>query len=62
LVFVRDGAMIQRCWDTGCRGRFQRFVLQDGRVVAAQVSTVPGDVCACACACYDRASCFLHRV
>ena len=44
LVFVRDGAMIQRCWDTGCRGRFQRFVLQDGRVVAAQVSTVPGEV------------------
>ena len=33
IVFVNDGAMVQRCWDTACRGCTRRFVLHDGRVV-----------------------------
>ena len=34
LVFLRDGVMVQRCWDSGCRGRTCRFALRGGRVVA----------------------------
>ncbi len=33
LVFLRDGVMVQRCWDAGCRGRTWRFALRNGRVV-----------------------------